>query len=174
MNRTHPSSARAGAAIAVAIALAFAAGRASTLVLAQNAAAPVMPVVRETLVSATPPDAPGHELQLIRYEIPPGTTLPPHTHPGTQAAFIESGTLHYAVVRGGDVPVYRRGAKDRAGPAETVRPGQETTLHAGDTAVEAEQVVHFGANRSQQPIVIWVAALLEKGKPAATVREAAE
>ena len=176
MTRTPSLPIRSSTAIAVAIVLAFAAGRGSDRLLARQAATatPVMPVVRQALVTALPPEARGYELQLIRYEIPPGTMLPPHTHPGTQAAFIESGTLHYAVVRGGEVPVYRKGAKDRPGPVEMVRPGQEVELHAGDTAVEEERVVHFGGNRSEKPIVIWVAALLKQGAPAATVREAGE
>src|SRR4051794_39146087 len=61
-------------------------------------AAPNSGVVRSVLIEATPANAPDQSLQLVRYDIQPGTTLPMHIHPGTQLAYIESGELTYTVV----------------------------------------------------------------------------
>lgn len=157
------------AAIGVAIALATLAGAGSATILsAQNAAVAPTPVVREAFATGSPVAAPGQQLQLVRYVIQPGTTLPPHTHPGMQIARVESGTLHYFLVEGGETPVHRTGA---AGAVETLRPGQQTIVHPGDTLIEAENVVHYGANLGDEPVVIWAAALLKEGQPPATVVE---
>src|SRR5687767_10509517 len=65
---------------------------------AQDAAAPtVAPVVREVLGDGEPVAAPGQSLELVRFTIAPGTTLPAHTHPGMQVAWLEAGELEYTV-----------------------------------------------------------------------------
>ena len=56
-----------------------------------------------------PGNAPGQSLYLVRYEIAPGTRLPPHHHEGTQIGLVAVGELTYHVLTG-DVPVYRNGA----------------------------------------------------------------
>jgi quercetin dioxygenase-like cupin family protein len=133
---------------------------------AQQAAPGLDPVLREALVSGTPPAAPGQALQLVRYVIQPGATLPAHTHPGLQLGWLESGTLHYVVVAGGEVPVSRDGKTIR-----TLRPGEALDLRPGDAIAETDTVVHYGANRGEEPVVIWVAALLRQGQPPATIVE---
>lgn len=116
------------------------------------------PVVRTVLNGGEPVAAPGNVLELARYTIQPGTTLPAHTHPGMQAATVEQGVLGYTVVAG-TVEIRRDGR------VETVGPGPEIMLHAGDGVVESVGLVHFGRNAGDEPLVILAASLFTAGEP---------
>jgi quercetin dioxygenase-like cupin family protein len=122
------------------------------------------------LVAATPASAPDQSLQLVRYIIEPGTTLPKHVHPGTQLASIESGELTYTVVNG-QIRVERAATNGTPGPVETLTSGQTTVLRPGDAVIETEGNVHFGENLSDEPVVILAAVLLEAGQPPSLVME---
>jgi quercetin dioxygenase-like cupin family protein len=129
------------------------------------AAASTVVAVREVLVEGSPEAANGQVLQLVRYDIPAGLTLPFHTHPGMQMAYIESGVLTYTVVSGGSIPV-TRAAKDGTPVAtEMLAPGQTTELHPGDTVVEIDGVVHYGENLGTEPVIILAATLLDPNQP---------
>jgi quercetin dioxygenase-like cupin family protein len=128
-------------------------------------------VVREALVSGMPEAAPGLELQLVRYTIQPGTTLAMHTHPGMQIAWIAEGILTYTVVEGGEIPIWRAAFEGNPEPPEMLAPGQTTELYPGDSVVETEGVVHFGANLGDKVVVIWASTLLTEGEPPAIVWE---
>ena len=171
MGRVRSCSFRTYAAIGVAITLVVVANRGATRLVAQDAAPAPEPVVREALASALPRAAPGQQLQLVRYVIQPGTTLSPHTHPGVQIAWVESGTMRYVLVGGGKTPIYRKGVAGRPGAVEMLRPGHETDVHPGDTLVEAEHVIHYGANLGDEVVVLWAAALLQQGQPPAVIAE---
>jgi quercetin dioxygenase-like cupin family protein len=107
-----------------------------------------------------PPGAPGRTLTLIRYTIAPGAQLAPHVHPGVQMASIQSGTLAYTVVSG-TATVER--APVGTGPVEAVTGPADTTLGPGDTVVERGDMVHFGANKTAEPVVILATLLTEDG-----------
>jgi mannose-6-phosphate isomerase-like protein (cupin superfamily) len=121
-------------------------------------------VVREVLQAGMPAAAPGQVLELVRYTIAPGTRLPAHTHPGMQAAYVESGTLAYTVLVG-EVEIRRAGTAGTPGPVEVLRPGREALIYPGDGFVEAPGLVHFGRNPGPGPLVILVASLFEAGQP---------
>jgi len=107
---------------------------------------------------ADPPGADGRTLSLVRYTIAPGAKLSPHVHPGVQMAHIESGTLTYTIVSG-TAMVERAGSSDR-----TVAPGPTTIeLVAGDSVIEVDDMVHYGENRTAEPIVILASLLTEDG-----------
>lgn len=127
--------------------------------------------VRDVLVSGLPERAPGQELQLARYTIQPGTTLALHTHPGMQIAWIAEGVLTYTVVEGGEIPVWRAASEGSPEPAEMLGPGEQTELHPGDSVVETEGVVHFGANLGDEVVIILAATLLTEGEPPAIIVE---
>lgn len=127
------------------------------------------PSVREVLVAGLPEAAPGQQLSLVRTTIQPGVTLPMHIHSGMQIAWIESGILHYVVVEGGEIPITRVWMEGSPEPAEMLGPGQETDLYPGDSVVETENVVHYGANLGDVPVVLWSATLLTEGAPIAEV-----
>ncbi len=105
-----------------------------------------------------PPGGKGSTLSLVRYTIAPGAKLVPHIHPGVQMARIVSGTLTYTVVSGTAL-VRRAGSTTDTpltGPAET-------TLHAGDSVIERNGMVHYGANRTSKKLIIIAALLTEDG-----------
>jgi oxalate decarboxylase/phosphoglucose isomerase-like protein (cupin superfamily) len=115
------------------------------------------PVVREILDELVdPPGAVGRTLTLARYTIAPGAALSPHIHPGVQMASIESGTLTYTV-ESGTATVRRAGSTE----PEAITGPNTTTLGPGDSVTELGDMVHFGANDTDAPVVILAALLTD-------------
>lgn len=134
------------------------------ITVAQDATPQAAPeVVREVLMSGEPVGAPGQVLELVRYEIPPHTVLPVHIHPGMQVAMVESGTLHYTVIEG----TLEFARAD--GTTGALHAGEETDFLPGDRLVEQQGMVHFGENRTDEPVVLLVASLFEADQPPSTV-----
>jgi quercetin dioxygenase-like cupin family protein len=126
---------------------------------ARTASTTTVAIVKDVLDDvADPPGAPGRTLSLVRYTIAPGAKLPPHVHPGVQMARIESGTLTYTI-ESGTAQVRRAGTKDHV----AVSGPTTITLKAGDSVVEPGDMVHFGANRGEVPLVIIATLLTEDG-----------
>jgi len=126
-------------------------------------------VTRAVLAGASPVSAPDQSLELVRTVIAPNTALAAHTHPGTQAAYIESGDLTYTVVEG-EARIIRAGAGGTPGTSETLAPGT-TVLRPGDAVIETEGMVHFGENLGTEPVVILAVTLHDAALPAAIVIE---
>jgi hypothetical protein len=82
-------------------------------------------------------------------------------------ARIESGVLTYTV-RQGSV-VVRHGQSD-ADPTivRKIVSGQSGRIKAGDWIVEQPSDIHQAANKGGQPVVIYLATLLQAGAPPAT------
>ena len=117
------------------------------------------PVVKEVLaVDPAPPGAPGYTLTLIRYTIAPGAELAPHVHPGVQMANIDGGSLTYTIISG--TAQVRRGG----GEATAVTGPTTITLDAGDSVVEPFDMVHFGANATDEPVVLSATLLTESSQ----------
>lgn len=124
------------------------------------------PVVREALAaSGNVRGSEGRDLGLSRVTVMPGAELPVHTHPGTQVAYVEQGTLTYRVVEG-RVRVMR-GSADDPTLVRVIDAGERGRVRAGQWLVEQPDDVHQGANRGDVPVVIFTATLLRQGKPAA-------
>lgn len=119
------------------------------------------PVVRDRLGATNPENAPGQELFLEQVTIAPGARLATHYHEGTQVAHVVSGELTYNIVRGTATVLRADGPEQATGPVVVV-------LRAGDGVVETPDVVHYGANDGDDPVVIVLAALLADGAPMAT------
>jgi hypothetical protein len=118
------------------------------------------PVVRDILGDKMdPPGAPGRTLTLVKYTIAPGAQLPAHVHPGIQLASVQSGTLTYTVITG--TATVRRGA---TATGETVTGPATTTLGPGDDVTEVGEMVHFGANKTDAPVVIMATLLTDDGR----------
>lgn len=128
---------------------------------ASSQAASAEPVVRDRLGATKPENAPGQELFLEQVTIAPGARLATHYHEGTQVAHVVSGELTYNIVRGTATVLRADGPEQATGPTVVV-------LRAGDGVVETPDVVHFGANNGDEPVVIVLAALLADGAPMAT------
>lgn len=120
-------------------------------------------IIREEMGSTDPSNAPGETLYMTRVRFTPGYRIATHTHPGTQLAFVEKGTLTYTVVRGGSVPVH-----DPDGEIRHLGPGETTQLPSGSWIVENEGVVHYGRNDTDGEVVLLTSAILEKGEPIST------
>ena len=120
------------------------------------------PIRRVVHATTEPANAPGQSMTLQEIEIDPGAKLPEHFHEGTQLATIKAGVLTYEVVSG-TVTVIR---KD--GSTETLSAPTTLELRVGDSLVENEALVHFGANDGKKKVVLDVAALLHDGAPLAT------
>lgn len=123
-------------------------------------AAPSGAVVKDVLGQVDdPPGATSSMLTLIRYTIPPGAKLAPHIHPGVQLARIESGSLSYTIEKG--TATVRRAGADRD---ERATGPTTITLEPGDTVTELDAMVHFGANETDEPVVIVATLLTTDGK----------
>ena len=122
-------------------------------------------VVREVINSGNPEGAPGQVLELVRYYIPPNTSLPMHIHPGMQVAYVESGTLTYTVVEG--TASYVRAD----GETGELPEGETTDFAIGDSVVEAQGMIHFGENKTDKPVILLVASLFEADVPPSSLVE---
>ena len=130
--------------------------------IAAHAAKEQEPVRRVVYATTEPQNAPGQSMTMQQIEIDPGAKLPEHFHEGTQLATIKAGVLTYEVVSG-TVTVLRKG-----GDTETLSAPNTVQLRVGDTLVENEALVHYGANNGKKKVVLDVAALLHDGAPLAT------
>jgi hypothetical protein len=151
--------ARAWWRVALVVLLLFVVAGAAVAAYAAKDKEPIRRIVYGT---AEPQNAPGQAMNLQQVEIDPGAKLPEHFHAGTQIATIKEGVLTYQVVSG-SVTVLRKG-----GTPETLSAPNTVTLRVGDTIVENEALVHYGANDGKKTVVIEVAALLHDGEPLAT------
>jgi mannose-6-phosphate isomerase-like protein (cupin superfamily) len=119
------------------------------------------------LARIAPAAAPGQELQLVRVEVAPGATVSAHTHPGTIALCLESGSVIFGVVEGTATMTQ---ATTIATPeaAQQLTAGTETVLQPGDClAFDATQTIHTLRNTGG-PAVIWQAHLYALGEKPTT------
>jgi quercetin dioxygenase-like cupin family protein len=79
--------------------------------------------------------APGMTLQLERYTWMPGQITEMHTHPAEiDIIYVQSGEIAWSV-ENGEAQITRATVDGNPGPSETLSPGAEVTLHAGDSVV---------------------------------------
>jgi quercetin dioxygenase-like cupin family protein len=118
------------------------------------------------LARIEPAAAPGHELQLVRVDVAPGATVAPHTHPGTIALCLESGSFDFGIVAG--TATVTRAATAATPEAAEHLANAETVLAPGDCVTfDASTTVHTLHNTGG-PAVIWQAHLYALGEPATT------
>lgn len=117
-------------------------------------------ITRIDLGVALPGTAPGEQLGLWQYAIPAGSELVPHTHPGWQIARIARGELEYRVIEGLGTIIHSDGSSTSIGPGVH-------TLETGDSVVENPDLVHQGANRTDDEVIIIAATLYREGAPLA-------
>lgn len=131
-----------------------------------HSSTPAADVARQAMGSVDPENAEGETLSMTRVTFPPHYRLASHTHPGTQMAFVEEGTLTYGVVRGGRVTIH--------GPDGSTRrlgPGKETEIETGSWFVENPGLVHYGANDTSGEVVLQTTALFRTGAAPSTERK---
>jgi quercetin dioxygenase-like cupin family protein len=156
----HARTRRIGAIGLVAVAIPAAAAGGYAVAAGQ-------PTRSDLATAKNPVGGKGRTLGLTRVTIPAGAQLAAHTHPGTEIARIEQGTLTYTVERDGSVPVYR-GDAGSARRLRVIRPGQTARLRAGDWIVEQPGMVHHAANNTGGRVVILLSSLFPNGAPPST------
>ena len=113
-----------------------------------------------------PRGADGRTLYLQRVTIPAGSKLATHFHDGSQIAGIVTGTLRYTVVSGGKVRVVDADSiGDRPTVLHTILPGETYDVKAGQGVVEPAGMIHRVEALPGTDVEIYVASLLQNGKP---------
>lgn len=149
--------------------LAFLLFAPAAMVAATPEATPINPhaaVVREVINEGMPVAAPGQVLQLVKYTIPPNISLPVHIHPGMQVAYVESGTLTYSVVEG---EAHYTLANGETG---VLKAGETKDFGPGDSLVEAQGMIHYGENKTDEEVILIVSSLFEADVPPSSLVEA--
>jgi quercetin dioxygenase-like cupin family protein len=118
-------------------------------------------VTREVLASGYPTQDQKQILELVRYTIAPRTKLPTHTHPGIQIERVEAGILTYTVVKG-------EAKVTKANRTELIlQAGKTIQLTVADSLVEPAGMVHYGENKTNSPVILLSASLLDANQPKA-------
>jgi mannose-6-phosphate isomerase-like protein (cupin superfamily) len=118
------------------------------------------------LARIEPTTAAGQELQLVRVEVAPDATVATHTHPGTIALCLESGSVVFGVVDG--TATVTRAATAATPEAAEQLAAAETVLEPGDCLTfDASQTSHTLRNPGG-PAVLWQAQLYAVGQPPTT------
>jgi quercetin dioxygenase-like cupin family protein len=123
-------------------------------------------VTTEVLGSASPAQAPGQSLFLLRVTFAPGSGVVAHTHPGATIYSVVSGTLEF-MLQSGAAQVVHGAATTEAMPI-----GEAFTLTAGDTVVYDGTAVQTERNTSDAPAVVIVSNLRGSDEPARRFVEA--
>lgn len=110
--------------------------------------------------------APGLTLQLERYTWMPGQITEMHTHPAEiDIIYVQSGEIAWSV-ENGEVQITRATVNGAPGPSETLQPGADVTLHAGDVVVfdYTQGLQHQGRVVGDVPAVMLVAYIYDPTK----------
>jgi mannose-6-phosphate isomerase-like protein (cupin superfamily) len=110
--------------------------------------------------------APGLTLQLERYTWLPGVVTEMHTHPAEiDIMYIQSGEIAWSV-ENGEAQITRTAVDGAPGASETLSPGAEVTLHAGDSVVfdYTAGLQHKGSVVGDAPAVMLVAHVHDPAK----------
>ena len=110
--------------------------------------------------------APGLTLQLERYIWMPGVLTSMHTHAAeTDIMYIQSGEIAWSV-EGGEAQITRATVDGTPGPTETLSPGAEATLRAGDSVVfdYTGGMLHQGRVVGNVAVVMLVAYVYDPSK----------
>ncbi len=122
-----------------------------------------------TVVSSTPASgAPGYMLDLYKVDIPAGTVLPLHYHPGSQVSRIMRGVLRYTVVKGYAYETTPNPVAGGAPAMAKIKQGQTVNIEAGHGLVEPRGMQHT-ASAPKGPVMVMLSILRPKDQPATIV-----
>jgi mannose-6-phosphate isomerase-like protein (cupin superfamily) len=155
-----------GLALAGPRALSGVAQEASPMAGMADMPAGAVGLTSRVLARIEPATATGQELQLVRVKVAPDATVAAHTHPGTIALCLESGSVVFGVVEG--TATVTRAATAATPEAAEQLSAAETQLQPGDCLTfDATQTVHTLHNPGG-PAVLWQAQLYTVGQPPTT------
>ena len=110
-------------------------------------------------------NVPGYDLQLARVTFPPGSAVPPHTHPGAAIIYVESGTLGWTVIQGETWLMRAESAATPEARGELVAIDTEVILTAGDWLLLPAAHGDDVRNAGDDTLVLLVANLYPVGEP---------
>ena len=116
------------------------------------------------VLNATPVGDGSQTLVLVRIILGPGGTIGNHTHPGTLAVTIESGSFGLTIADHGNLAINRGGPASAESTPESMMPGQQYTLAPGDGFIETG-MIHRAANLSDGDTTVLIAGLITTGEP---------
>ena len=111
--------------------------------------------------------APGYYLQLTHILFDPGSSVPPHSHPGDTVTYQLAGA-HAFTVLAGTATLVRAGTAPPAADepvGEAMALNQEYLIETGDVLLFDAETVHVGANPTDEPAVLFEAQLRAVGQP---------
>lgn len=121
-------------------------------------------VAAQPLAQAMPSESDGLALLAMRLTIGPEGGFEPHTHPGTVTVTMESGTLDFTLLEEDEMVINRAASGGTPVPSDPVTLNEEIRVNTGDWFVEAGSV-HEAWNRSDEPAVLLVTALVDPNQP---------
>lgn len=124
------------------------------------------------VLSATPVGDGSETLVLARVLFAPGGSLGAHTHPGTLAVVIESGSLGFTLIEEGEMTVARAATADAEATSESLTSGEEKVLNPGDSFIEVG-MVHSAKNLSDEQTTVLLSGLITSGEPLTSCVDAA-
>lgn len=139
------------------------ASRVSGGVAHQDSSDPLYDTTITTLASGVPSFLPDHTLLLLRMEIETGVKIPPHSHPGPVALYVESGTFATSMVEGSGT-ITRAGTEATPEAAITLNAGDSITMEAGDQLFY-EGAVHTMENAGSDNLELLISALFDSSQP---------
>lgn len=125
---------------------------------------PCVENVSSQVLNATPVGDGSQTLVLVRFILGPGGTIGDHTHPGTLAVTIESGSFGLMISSHGEMGINRGGPASAESSPEPMEPGQQYTLAPGDGFIETG-MIHSAANLSDGDTTVLIAGLITTGEP---------
>lgn len=124
------------------------------------------------LLTATPVGDGSQTLVLARVLLAPGGGIGAHTHPGTLAVVVESGSFGLTLIEDGKMVITRAATADTEATEEPLVVGEETALEPGDSFIEMG-MVHTATNLGDEQTTVLLAGLIESGQPLTACVDAA-
>jgi len=129
------------------------------------ATAELAPGFTAQVLGAVPSDrASGQTVYTARFDIQPGASIFPHSHPGTTSLTVYSGTFGWTLVQG-TAHVIRGAASGGTTVEDITEPNQEVILNPGDNIYYEDDVVHTARNPGNEPTVVIGTLVLTAGQP---------
>jgi hypothetical protein len=114
-------------------------------------------------LAATPVGDGSQTLVLVRVILGPGGTIGAHTHPGTLAVVIESGTFGLTLLDHGEMMVTRAATADSEAIQEPMHGNDQLTLNPGDSFIEMG-MIHSARNLDEGETTVLISGLIDTGE----------
>jgi len=129
----------------------------------QEGTDPLAGTTIEALSGGEPQIAPGNSLVLLRVTMEPGVVIPPHSHPGPVALYVEQGLFGTEFFEGKGT-VQPAPVDGTPTAAIEMAPGDDVQMPAGDHLFY-DGAVHTMRNDGDEALLLLVAAIFANGAP---------